>query len=109
VATRSSQLFAGNLGPGFTVPYTVPVGRRTILKSVQLYHAGSNTAVEGAVVPVSGGGGWYAARLINVAQGVQVEWNGWVVLEEGDGIAAVNNGSTSAEFFAWASGAELVA
>lgn len=105
MAVRTKQLFEGAPNNGVAV-YTVPAGRRTIVKSWAVCHVGGGSTCQLQVGGVSGNKRriW---RQVTVANEIyRVEF--WFVLEAGQNLTAFTDAGTPSTVTWVISGTELV-
>lgn len=104
MTTRSTQLAAALVGSSWTDLYTVPSGKRTILKSIAISNAGA--ASGRAQVRLNPGGGYhFLCDTFALAMEGSFYLDRWIVLQAGDVVAAYGYISGMAVLL---SGAELL-
>ena len=105
MTTRSSRLYVGaHVADGFVSVFTCPPSTVILVKSILVL---STSALKAGSLAVQAASGQVTVTLLEDSAPVQfqpVEWNGWVVLEEGDELVTVTN-ITTANY--WISGAVL--
>lgn len=104
MAVRSDQLFAGRVtSTGLTSLYTVPVGKRTIVKWFSGYN-GTAALLDLILLTTNPGGNATYARNPTLAVGATMGGATWLVLNEGDQLQAF---AGAEPFDVHAHGAEL--
>jgi hypothetical protein len=99
VAVHSTSLIAASgLAAGATTLYTVPTGKRTIVKSVRMINGGA--AAARVVLSRNGTGGvlgyWIAHLAAANAAGEDIELATWVVMNAGETLKLIAGGTTTA-------------
>lgn len=106
LTTRSKTLHKSSvvLAAGVdTLLYTVPAGRRTIIRSFVMYHGG---AAPQTIEERTGAGANATIRSVTLTQGQTNTYETWRVLETGQGIWL--RSAAAVTITVWISGAELV-
>lgn len=108
MAVHSTQLGHGiGLTAGAHNVYTVPTGKRTILKSLSLRNATAGAVTGGFAIALAGGGtlNFFQPLAATPAAGSTVHLALWIVLNAGDVLQV--DGIAGSGIDAIASGAEL--
>lgn len=95
---HATPLYKGNVSSsGFVTLYTVPAGKRVVLRSVNIYN--TTATITAAILGVNSGILFNRSLAVAGAAGADTYWAGWIVLGPGDVIQGAT-GSSRTCFYA---------
>jgi hypothetical protein len=106
LSVYSVRLGYATVTPSGAILFTVPSGRTVVVRDIEASNSGSATSSLNVALVVSGSGNVGNVLVLqNVAAGAHTQWEGRLVLNAGDELAA---GATAGSFFLVVSGYSLI-